>query len=197
MDRRLSNAAHYMVAGEKEEERGVNSLKCENCGLVNFAGEERCKRCGAELAVDQVAISDGQQTTNHPVAQFDQQVSGSQPGSSLMTKPQGNVLIALVCIGIAVSAWSAYRPQPKYEYKVVRLMAESNDRTGTGAFRYSSVQIADKDLVLLGTEGWELVGTFLEMETAFANFGDEKYVTGLQPNIRPQSAVLLFKRQSR
>jgi hypothetical protein len=173
------------------------NLKCENCGLVNFSGEETCKRCGSALANMREFMNDSSTTSNQSGVGIGHQASAHPHGVSTMTKSQGKILIALVCIGIAVSAWSAYKPQPKYEYKVMRLMAESNDRTGSGALRYSSIQVPDKDLASIGAEGWELVGTFLEMETAFPNFGKEEYVTGLQPNVRPQSAILLFKRQTR
>ncbi len=47
----------------------------------------------------------------------------------------------------------------------------------------------------LGSEGWELSSSYLEMETAWVNFGKNEYVTGLQPNIRPQRVVLVFKRK--
>lgn len=193
-ERQRRSRENFPSMRTNEMEKVMNGLKCENCGLVNFSGEDRCKRCRADLGVVQGTIGDSPQTVSVGGAY---RASGSRDGSRLMTKAQANILIALVCIGIAVSAWSAYKPQPKYDYKVVRLMAESNDRTGTGALHFSSIQISDKDLASIGAEGWELVGTFLEMETAFANFGKEEYVTGLQPNVRPQSAVLLFKRQSR
>jgi hypothetical protein len=50
------------------------------------------------------------------------------------------------------------------------------------------------ELYKLGSEGWVLVISYLELETAYPNLGDYKYVTGLQPNIRPQRAILVFKR---
>jgi hypothetical protein len=50
------------------------------------------------------------------------------------------------------------------------------------------------ELNKLGSEGWVLVISYLELETAYPNFGDYKCVTGLQPNIRPQRAILVFKR---
>jgi outer membrane PBP1 activator LpoA protein len=80
---------------------------------------------------------------------------------------------------------------------VVSFLAESNDRTGSGALKYASVQVDEKQLQVMGADGWELVNAFLEMETAFPNFGSSEYVTGLQPNVRPQRAVLLFKRPAR
>jgi hypothetical protein len=193
----------------------VNRL-CKNCGLRNFSGEVTCKRCGAALPIVQEAIGDPPHTTDAP------QPGNAQPGAGYpsyarapdspphgvgsMTKSQGNILIALLCVLIALvfvgtgwSAWSASRPKPapKYEYKVLRLFAGSKDRTGAGALSFTSIQIPDTDLATIGAEGWELVGTLLEMETAFPNFGKEEYVTGLQPNIRPQSAILLFKREKK
>jgi hypothetical protein len=33
------------------------------------------------------------------------------------------------------------------------------------------------------------------METAHPNFGNSEYVTGLQPNIRPQRVVLVLRRR--
>jgi len=46
----------------------------------------------------------------------------------------------------------------------------------------------------LGLEGWELVAVAPLTETVHPNFGDEKYVTGLQPNVRTASFWLIFKR---
>lgn len=114
-----------------------------------------------------------------------------------ISRAQGYVLISLVCLGLALAAWATFRPYINYEYKVVSFLAESNDRTGSGALKYASVQVDEKQLQVMGADGWELVNAFLEMETAFPNFGSSEYVTGLQPNVRPQRAVLLFKRPAR
>jgi hypothetical protein len=199
---------------------------CKNCGLPNFSGEVTCKRCGAALPIVQEAISDTPQTINPPPQgspqpgvphpgdgyrdsrnpSYDRGAASPQRVVGGMTKSQGNILIALLCVVIALvgigtgwSAWSASRPKPapKYEYKVLRLFAGSKDRTGAEALSFTSIQIPDADLATIGAEGWELVGTLLEMETAFPNFGKEEYVTGMQPNVRPQSAILLFKREKK
>lgn len=84
-----------------------------------------------------------------------------------------------------------------WEYKVTFVVASNKERTGKEAFAYSGVIPSDDSLNQLGKEGWELVSTYLEMETAWPNFGKDEFVTGIQPNIRPQRLVLVFKRQLR
>jgi hypothetical protein len=86
---------------------------------------------------------------------------------------------------------------PKYEYTWVRFTpkdAYALSRTGDGAAKSSAIEINETKLDELGKKGWEICGVFLEPETSYPNFGSESYVTGLQPNIRSQSAVLLLKR---
>lgn len=51
-----------------------------------------------------------------------------------------------------------------------------------------------EELNKLGDEGWELVSTYEKLETAHPNFGNDKYVTGLQANTRTGAVVFLFKR---
>ena len=82
----------------------------------------------------------------------------------------------------------------KWEYKVFSVSSEDYNRTSKDAILASKVTPTESELNKLGQDGWELVTSYLEVETAFPNFGDAKYVTGLQPNIRPQRAVLIFKR---
>ena len=74
-------------------------------------------------------------------------------------------------------------------------MAEGWDRNGNQAGKYASVTPSEDDLNNYGKEGWELVTSYLEMETAWYNFGNEGFVTGLQPNVRPQRVVFVFKRE--
>lgn len=81
-----------------------------------------------------------------------------------------------------------------WEYKTLNFYGSGGDRTGSGAGQYSNIIIPESKLNELGAEGWELVSTSLEMETAYPNFGDSRYVTGLQPNVRPQSLICIFKR---
>lgn len=82
----------------------------------------------------------------------------------------------------------------KWEYKVLPVYSDINPKVEIASLSYSTVTPNDSTLNVLGLEGWELVSSYLEMETTHPNFGDSKYVTGLQPNVRPQRAVLIFKR---
>ena len=111
-----------------------------------------------------------------------------------MTKVQGYVLIGLVVLGLGASLAPRIGPAPKWEYKVVAIGTEGLDRVDKGAALPHTIQIGADSLREYGDQGWELVGSFLEMETAFPNFGRGEYVTGLQPNVRPQRLVLIFKR---
>ncbi|MFK7604163.1 hypothetical protein ACI3L1_18360 [Deinococcus sp. SM5_A1] len=69
--------------------------------------------------------------------------------------------------------------------------------SGQGGYVPSSdrdIELDDAQLAALGLQGWELVSTITELETTHPNFGNSQYVTGLQPNIRADRAVLVFKR---
>lgn len=82
----------------------------------------------------------------------------------------------------------------KWEYKVVTIAAEDYSRTSSGSMYSTNAIPKDSVLNVYGVEGWELTTSYLEVETAYPNFGDDKYVTGLQPNVRSQDVVLIFKR---
>lgn len=82
---------------------------------------------------------------------------------------------------------------PHYEYKVLTVRTEGHDRTGDGAMRFATVTPSETQLSTLGAAGWEVVSSYLELETAFPNFGNAGYVTGLQPNVRPQRLVILLR----
>lgn len=112
-----------------------------------------------------------------------------------ISRSQGFVLIGLLAFILFFSLWNSFKPEPKWEYKTVTFLTSGNEREGLQAFNYSSIKLDQKQLASLGGEGWELVTDYLEMETAFPNFGASNLVTGLQPNIRPQSLVLIFKRK--
>jgi len=103
----------------------------------------------------------------------------------------------LVCVAaVAALAAGCAQRAVQWEYLVLPVMAEGHERKGADAARYASVTPSKEELNKLGKEGWELVSSYLEMETAWPNFGNDNYVIGLQPNVRPQRVVLVFKRPS-
>ncbi|MEN3333530.1 MAG: hypothetical protein V7641_2895 [Blastocatellia bacterium] len=159
----------------------TTNWKCQ-CGVVNFATDPVCKKCQAEKP----QLDDD--SSRQPAA-----AATVVPGS--FPKAYGPMLIGLVCLCVLLLGWSVFKPRPKFEYAIVQLGSESNERTGAAAMKFATIKVEESRLTSMGDEGWELVSSWLEMETAYPNFGKEEYVTGLQPNIRPQRAVLLFKRQ--
>jgi len=82
-----------------------------------------------------------------------------------------------------------------WEYKKVVFTGDGFSRIGEEAFKSSSIYISENYLNELGSEGWELISATLEMETAFPNFGNEQYVTGIRENTRPQRIICFFKRK--
>jgi hypothetical protein len=101
------------------------------------------------------------------------------------------LIAILLALGLVFSGGNA-----KWEYRIeYELAADNPERTGKDAFKASLVTPGQSKLDELGAEGWELVSTYLEQETAYPNFGKDEYVTGLQPNVRPQRLVMVFKRR--
>lgn len=87
------------------------------------------------------------------------------------------------------------KPKPvQWEYKSYKFSALGYDRTGSEAGKSSTVILSEEKLNEFGKDGWELVSTSLEMETSYPNFGNASYVTGLQPNVRPQTLICIFKK---
>lgn len=87
-------------------------------------------------------------------------------------------------------------PSPQYslqwEYKT--FVVNSKVETVDGGAVPSSIDVKDTELNALGQAGWELVGVWEEQDTVFQNLGNEKYVTGIQPNVRTKRVVFAFKR---
>lgn len=88
----------------------------------------------------------------------------------------------------------------QWEYFSFRVLtSQVSDRRGSEAFKYSSIDDTklDQQLTAAGLAGWQVVSVALEMETAWPNFGKDDYVTGLQPNMRPQSLLVILRRPKR
>ena len=97
-------------------------------------------------------------------------------------------LIAILCFGCSKEE------RPAWEYKTISWLTTGPERIGKQALEFSSIVVSDAELNMLGKEGWEVVGTFIECETAFPNFGDEGYHTGIKTNVRPQRVIIILKR---
>ncbi|SDZ27173.1 protein of unknown function [Proteiniborus ethanoligenes] len=117
------------------------------------------------------------------------------------TKNWSQILITTCLILILFMTFLIYTGQEvqvapqQWEYKIIDVFPnQSNNRTGAGSGEYNSISPSPFELNELGSEGWELVTSYLEMETAYPNFGNEDYVTGIRENVRPQRLVLIYKR---
>jgi hypothetical protein len=109
------------------------------------------------------------------------------------------VVLSVVTV-VAAMLWgvSCSPAQPRtsavcneWEYSVNFALPDPQpDRKNAGAYTGTSITPKKEDLEKLGVEGWELVGTYLETETAYPIF--EKNIS---VNVRPQRLVLLFKRK--
>jgi hypothetical protein len=64
----------------------------------------------------------------------------------------------------------------------------------SGALAQNQGTVRDAQLNALKLWGWELTGSYLEMETACPNSGNSDSVTSLKGNVRPQQLVLILKR---
>lgn len=80
----------------------------------------------------------------------------------------------------------------KWEYKIV-----SEFGVDRSVFLSKGIPMPEDQLNALGDEGWELVDVYTRVETVHPNFGNEKYVTGLQPNTRTEAVLFVFKRPKR
>jgi hypothetical protein len=104
-------------------------------------------------------------------------------------------MIKVFCFIVSIIIFFGCSSELKWEYKVMTVYPEdSYERTGDEAWRIKTILPSETELIKLGNEGWELVSSYVEMETAFPNFGNDEYVTGIRENVRPQKLVLIFKR---
>ena len=96
-----------------------------------------------------------------------------------------------------------FQPLEKWEYAYVDIISESNSSAVTLGSNYEKMSfktIPDFTYKIssMGEQGWELVGIAVEHETVHPNFGEnQNLVTGIQPNVRPQKMICIFKRKLR
>ncbi|MBO7568153.1 MAG: DUF4177 domain-containing protein [Bacteroidales bacterium] len=77
-----------------------------------------------------------------------------------------------------------------WEYKVVTIGGEETKDSAP-----KTIKVAGEDLNIFGKDGWELVGIYTNTETAYPNFGNAEYVTGIRENVRTGSVSFVFKRK--
>lgn len=138
----------------------------------------------------------------------EEQITTQQPVTSDIIKKKNKseanliqILMTISSLLILIMTFLIYTSQrvqvapQQWEYKIIDVFpSELNNRTGDGAASFNSISPSIYEINALGDEGWELVTSYLEMETAYPNFGNEDYVTGIRENIRPQRLVLIFKK---
>lgn len=95
---------------------------------------------------------------------------------------------------LSIIFYSCSSKEKSWEYKVVSY-SNSLSLYRPGEFDDISITPSLDELNKLGDEGWQIATSYLEIETAFPNFGNEKYHTGIKSNIRPKRLVIIFKRE--
>lgn len=82
---------------------------------------------------------------------------------------------------------------PKWEYKVLTI--KGAEQSSMPKFQPKEFKVSNNSLNSYGEDGWELVDVYQTIETIHPNFGDEEYVTGIQPNVRTSEINFVFKRK--
>ena len=98
----------------------------------------------------------------------------------------------IVLFSFSIVGCEQHKPVP-WEYKVVKTESDLS-RTGGDAMKAFTVGFDEDTLNAIGDSNWELVTAYVEHNTAFPNFGNDEYVTGMRPNVRPSAVVFVFKR---
>lgn len=81
----------------------------------------------------------------------------------------------------------------KWEYKVISIKGQDSETLAK--YQAKNFDINEAYLNELGAEGWELVSVYEKIETVHPNFGNDDYVTGLQPNVRTTDVNFVFKKK--
>lgn len=81
----------------------------------------------------------------------------------------------------------------KWEYKIVSVKGVEQETMPK--FQTNKFDVSDESLNLFGKDGWELVGIYNKTETVHPNYGNDQYVSGLQPNVRTAEIDFVFKRR--
>jgi len=102
-----------------------------------------------------------------------------------MRKIRKALLIAI--LGIAFTSCTS-----NWEYKIFKVKGTEKEAS---KFDPKKFDVTDDNLNLFGKDGWELVDIYETVETVHPNFGNDQYVSGLQPNVRTAEVNFVFKRK--
>ncbi|NLM88925.1 MAG: zinc-ribbon domain-containing protein [Syntrophomonadaceae bacterium] len=161
---------------------------CNYCGAENRDEALFCSACGQNIdnTADNLRVSANSYSQKEPANTTAIKVFGILIVCLLAVILMFNALTTVSLVNADINQW---------EYKVVKMFPEEqNDRTGWSSNAYNTIDVDEAILIRLGDAGWELVSSTMEVETAWPNSGNENYVTGIQPNVRPQCLILIFKR---
>lgn len=98
-------------------------------------------------------------------------------------------LFVAVAVAMSVASCSKSEKVQQWEYKTLEIVG-----TSFSDFYPCHIEVPQGEMNRLGAEGWELVDVYTRVGTVHPNFGNEKYVTGLQPNVRTTAVYYVFKR---
>lgn len=101
------------------------------------------------------------------------------------------LVVASMALGIT-SCSKKQEESQKWEYKTLISWAELPSQFDY--FSNTSIPVPEEEMNKLGEDGWELVSVYTRIQTVHPNFGNDKYVTGLQPNTRTHGVFYVFKR---
>lgn len=193
---------------------GMFCFHCPICNEVIETEEEAigqeapCPFCGEEILVqpDQepssfsAAIPKAPVITPRPVVKPTTRHSPAAPVPQA-SNPAGKiqlpgwlaaVLIGLLVVNLALLVF--LYPGRRWEYKVKRVSGESTSSFSLEDFKPLPINLTNLTSTLESEAGWELVACVPETETVHPNFGKDEYVTGLQPNVRSNAVLLIFRR---
>ena len=179
-------------------------MYCKKCEKTFGDEVIYCDICGSKLEKEHNDIDSDEnlncdlETGNKNTNKVDEIFVASTKKNGF-SKLQLGLLVTSIAIFLSlliiISNQSLLLEPIQWEYKVVSVLAsENSERINQDAFKFKEINVSESDLNSFGMSGWELVSSYLEMETSFPNFGDSDYVTGIQSNVRPQRLVLILKR---